>query len=94
MTEKDKRPQVQSTVKDENLIAIRREQMIQGAIKLFKEKGYHRAKSQKLQALVSVLYMSTFEQKKMFFTSYVIVSIIMQWSDFQVTRLKQGQSKS
>ncbi|MCT6816112.1 MAG: TetR/AcrR family transcriptional regulator, partial [Lysinibacillus fusiformis] len=48
MTEKDKRPQVQSTVKDENLIAIRREQMIQGAIKLFKEKGYHRATTREI----------------------------------------------
>lgn len=48
MTEKDKRPQVQSTVKDENLIAIRREQMIQGAIKLFKEKGFHRATTREI----------------------------------------------
>jgi len=48
MTEKEKRPQVQSTVKDENLIAIRREQMIQGAIKLFKEKGFHRATTREI----------------------------------------------
>lgn len=70
MTEKEKRPQVQSTVKDENLIAIRREQMIQGAIKLFKEKGFHRATTReiaKLLALVSVLYMSISELKRMSF---------------------------
>ncbi len=48
MTEKSTRPQVQSTVKDENLIAIRREQMIQGAIKLFKEKGFHRATTREI----------------------------------------------
>jgi len=48
MTERDKRPQVQSTVKDENLIAIRREQMIEGAIKLFKEKGFHRATTREI----------------------------------------------
>ncbi|MFJ7953991.1 TetR/AcrR family transcriptional regulator [Lysinibacillus sp. NPDC096418] len=48
MTEKTKGPQVQSTVKDESLIAIRREQMIQGAIKLFKEKGFHRATTREI----------------------------------------------
>ncbi|MEG0259878.1 MAG: TetR/AcrR family transcriptional regulator [Lysinibacillus sp.] len=48
MTEKNRRPQVQSTVKDENLIAIRRQQMIQGAIKLFKEKGFHRATTREI----------------------------------------------
>lgn len=48
MAEKTKGPQVQSTVKDESLIAIRREQMIQGAIKLFKEKGFHRATTREI----------------------------------------------
>lgn len=48
MVEKTKGPQVQSTVKDESLIAIRREQMIQGAIKLFKEKGFHRATTREI----------------------------------------------
>ncbi|GLC87957.1 TetR/AcrR family transcriptional regulator [Lysinibacillus piscis] len=48
MTKQEKRPQVQSTVKDENLIAVRREQMIQGAIKLFKEKGFHRATTREI----------------------------------------------
>lgn len=48
MTEKTKGPQIQSTVKDESLIAIRREQMIQGAIKLFKEKGFHRATTREI----------------------------------------------
>lgn len=48
MTEQTKGPKVQSTVKDESLIAIRREQMIQGAIKLFKEKGFHRATTREI----------------------------------------------
>lgn len=48
MIEQTKGPQVQSTVKDESLIAIRREQMIQGAIKLFKEKGFHRATTREI----------------------------------------------
>ena len=48
MTEQTKGPQVQSTVKDESLIAIRREQMIQGAINLFKEKGFHRATTREI----------------------------------------------
>lgn len=48
MTEQTKGLKVQSTVKDESLIAIRREQMIQGAIKLFKEKGFHRATTREI----------------------------------------------
>lgn len=48
MVDKTKGPQVQSTVKDESLIVIRREQMIQGAIKLFKEKGFHRATTREI----------------------------------------------
>ena len=48
MIEQTKGPKVQSTVKDESLIAIRREQMIQGAIKLFKEKGFHRATTREI----------------------------------------------
>ena len=48
MVDKTKGPQVQSTVKDESLIAVRREQMIQGAIKLFKEKGFHRATTREI----------------------------------------------
>ena len=48
MIEQTKGPKVQSTVKDENLIAMRREQMIQGAIKLFKEKGFHRATTREI----------------------------------------------
>ena len=48
MMEQTKGPKVQSTVKDESLIAIRREQMIQGAIKLFREKGFHRATTREI----------------------------------------------
>lgn len=40
--------EVQSSVKDEGLIEKRREQMIQGAVKLFKEKGFHRATTREI----------------------------------------------
>lgn len=40
--------QVQSTIKDTQLIKKRREQMIQGAIKLFKEKGFHRTTTREI----------------------------------------------
>lgn len=43
-----KKREVQSSVKDENLIEIRRRQMIQGAIKLFKEKGFHRTTTREI----------------------------------------------
>lgn len=49
MTEKQQgKLVVESSVKDESLIAIRRKQMIQGAIKLFKEKGFHRATTREI----------------------------------------------
>ncbi|GGG12373.1 TetR family transcriptional regulator [Lysinibacillus alkalisoli] len=48
MTEKQDKIVVQTSVKDESLIAIRRKQMIQGAIKLFKEKGFHRATTREI----------------------------------------------
>jgi len=41
---------VHASVKDEKLVALRREQMIKGAVQLFKQKGF----------------MSTFVQKMMF----------------------------
>lgn len=40
--------QIKSSVKDEGLIEKRREQMIQGAVKLFKEKGFHRATTREI----------------------------------------------
>ncbi|MEZ7172530.1 TetR/AcrR family transcriptional regulator [Sporosarcina sp. OR05] len=40
--------EVQSSVKDENLIEKRREQIIDGAVKLFKEKGFHRATTREI----------------------------------------------
>lgn len=40
--------EVKSSVKDESLIEKRREQMIQGAVKLFKEKGFHRATTREI----------------------------------------------
>lgn len=40
--------EVQSSVKDESLIEIRRRQMIQGAVKLFKEKGFHRTTTREI----------------------------------------------
>ena len=48
MTDKLNKVIVESSVKDESLIAIRRKQMIQGAIKLFKEKGFHRATTREI----------------------------------------------
>ncbi|MEQ6376872.1 TetR/AcrR family transcriptional regulator [Bacillaceae bacterium S4-13-58] len=39
---------VPSTIKDERLIAIRREQMIKAAVILFKEKGFHRTTTREL----------------------------------------------
>ena len=40
--------EVKSSVKDEKLIEMRREQMIQGAVKLFKEKGFHRTTTREI----------------------------------------------
>ena len=40
--------EVKSSVKDEKLITMRREQMIQGAVKLFKEKGFHRTTTREI----------------------------------------------
>lgn len=40
--------EVKSSVKDENLIEKRREQIIEGAVKLFKEKGFHRATTREI----------------------------------------------
>ena len=45
MGEKQK---VQSSVKDEQLIKLRREQMIKGAISLIKEKGFHRTTTREI----------------------------------------------
>lgn len=39
---------VKSSVKDENLIEKRRQQIIQGAVKLFREKGYHRTTTREI----------------------------------------------
>jgi len=39
---------VQTSVKDESLIELRRQQIIKGAVKLFKEKGFHRATTREL----------------------------------------------
>lgn len=40
--------QIRSTVKDINLVEKRREQMIKGAIALFKEKGFHRTTTREI----------------------------------------------
>ena len=40
--------EVQSSVKDESLIAKRRAQMIRGAVTLFKEKGFHRTTTREI----------------------------------------------
>lgn len=44
----EKKRKVETTIKDESLIEIRRKQMIQGAIKLFKEKGFHRTTTREI----------------------------------------------
>ena len=45
---KMKNSQILSSVKDQDLITVRREQMIQGAMKLFKEKGFHRTTTREI----------------------------------------------
>ena len=40
--------EVKSSVKDETLIEKRREQIIEGAVQLFKEKGFHRATTREI----------------------------------------------
>lgn len=47
MTEKEKIV-VQTSVKDESLIEIRRLQIVNGAVNLFKEKGFHRATTREI----------------------------------------------
>jgi len=42
------RPQVQSSVKDESLIEVRRKQIVEGAVRLFQEKGFHRATTREI----------------------------------------------
>lgn len=44
----DRKREVQSSVKDESLIAKRRAQMIRGAVTLFKEKGFHRTTTREI----------------------------------------------
>ncbi|RHW40031.1 TetR/AcrR family transcriptional regulator [Lysinibacillus yapensis] len=39
---------VKTSVKDESLIEIRRKQIVEGALKLFKEKGFHRATTREI----------------------------------------------
>jgi AcrR family transcriptional regulator len=39
---------IQASVKDEKLIEIRREQMIKGAVQLFKQKGFHRTTTREI----------------------------------------------
>lgn len=39
---------VQASVKDEKLVAVRRAQMIKGAVNLFKEKGFHRTTTREI----------------------------------------------
>jgi len=44
----EKKHEVKTSVKDENLIEKRREQMIRAAVTLFKEKGFHRATTREI----------------------------------------------
>lgn len=45
---KNDKPHVQSSIKDENKIIARRQQIIDAGVKLFKEKGFHRATTREL----------------------------------------------
>ncbi|RNF40039.1 TetR/AcrR family transcriptional regulator [Planococcus salinus] len=44
----NKKREVESSVKDESLIAKRRSQMIRGAVTLFKQKGFHRTTTREI----------------------------------------------
>src|SRR5690606_5134037 len=44
----NKKREIESSVKDESLIVKRREQMIRGAVTLFKEKGFHRTTTREI----------------------------------------------
>jgi TetR/AcrR family transcriptional regulator, cholesterol catabolism regulator len=46
--EVSKKREVQASVKDERLVKIRRDQMIHGAISLFKQKGFHRTTTREI----------------------------------------------
>lgn len=48
MTQFKEKLYVQTNVKDENLIEMRREQIVSGALKLFKEKGFHKATTREI----------------------------------------------
>lgn len=48
MAEKERKIVVQTNVKDESLIELRRQQIVAGALKLFKEKGFHRATTREI----------------------------------------------
>ena len=43
-----KKPQVTSSVKDESLIELRRQQIVQAGVKLFNEKGFHRTTTREI----------------------------------------------
>src|SRR3954467_6549460 len=43
-----KKREVQASVKDERLVQRRRDQMIKGAVSLFKEKGFHRTTTREI----------------------------------------------
>lgn len=48
MAERTEKILVKSSIKDEGLIEIRRRQIVEGAMKLFKEKGFHRATTREI----------------------------------------------
>ncbi|MGF9976684.1 TetR/AcrR family transcriptional regulator [Viridibacillus arvi] len=48
MVKRQNKRQVESSVKDENLIEKRRNEMIHGAVKLFKLKGFHRTTTREI----------------------------------------------
>ena len=44
----EKKPQVASSVKDESLVEMRRQQIVQAGVRLFKEKGFHRTTTREI----------------------------------------------
>ena len=48
MADRSEKILVKSSIKDEALIQVRRRQIVEGALKLFKEKGFHRATTREI----------------------------------------------
>ena len=61
---------VHASIKDERLIKKRRDQMINGAVKLFIEKGFHRTTTREIARAAGLALepcMSIYVKRKMFY---------------------------